>query len=31
MLNSAGGGELLRWLVAQGAFDILMEQPDDVT
>ena len=31
MLNSAGGNELLRWLIAQGAFDILMEQPDDVT
>jgi len=31
MLSSTGGGELLRWLVGQGAFDVPMEQPDDVT
>ena len=31
MLKSAGGGELFRWLVAQGAFDVPLEQPDDVT
>jgi hypothetical protein len=31
MLNKAGGNELLRWLVTQGAFDVLTEQPDNVT
>ena len=31
MLKSAGGGDLFKWLVAQGAFDVPMEQPDDVT
>jgi len=31
MLNSAGGRDLYRWLVAQGAFDVPMEQADDVT
>ncbi len=31
MLNSAEGRKLFRWLVATGAFDVPMEQPDDVT
>jgi hypothetical protein len=31
MLEDAGGGELFRWLVTNGAFDVPTEQPGDVT